>query len=114
MIAQIAVLPEQRSLNLAPQVDCTGGCWNQLLVNSGQVTTEEVKATICKIKWNKAAGRDKLPGECWKIIKKNAFVIPWFIEFYSLYKQNKEVLPDWKTANVASVFKKGDNSLINN
>ena len=80
----------------------------------GAIKEEEVKAIIRKLKWNKAAGRDDLPAEFWKAIERNAYIVQWFAKFCTTCWQGQEIPQEWRIANVACIFKKGDSNNLRN
>ena len=55
-----------------------------------------------------------LPGAFWRAIECNNYVIDWFTNFCDLRWHQKRIPEEWRIANIACIFKKGNTSLPNN
>ena len=77
-----------------------------------KITRYGVAKQLTKIKDGKAAGPDKLPARC---LKEMAEPLSGMLSF--IYQQSLgsgQVPQDWRKANVALIFKKGDNGIAAN
>ena len=67
---------------------------------------DEVYKVLCRIDSSKACGPDEIPG---RLLREGA---PWLAEpiskLYSMSLQSKALPRDWKRANVAQMFKRGN------
>ena len=84
---------------------------DDLRINVGDITEDEITHAGSKLKWNRACGLDGIPGEFWKaIFVRGSPAVRWATEFCQVCWRDKVVPDAWHTARVATIFKKGDPS----
>ena len=82
----------------------------ELPINLGPVSTDELKSAGKKLKRKKACGTDELPGELWRIILEDDthVIFQWVLDFISSLWEGSQVPVQWHLSRVIALFRKGD------
>ena len=66
------------------------------------------------MKPRKSSGDDCIPPEFWRICLDSNILFQWLLKFCNLIWQNEQIPDEWRRAQVACLFKKGDPSCPDN
>ena len=95
-----------------PDRRCMGGL---LDVNLVPISHEEVCIAVKRLRKNRAAGVDEVPGEFWRAITElGTDAAAWVREFCDACWAGKRVPRQWHLARVAATFKKGQDDECSN
>ena len=105
----------QWAVRPATLVDRSCQLGESLPVNSGSISETEVIKASRRLKNNRAAGLDDVPGEFWKaVLLPGSAAAAWITEFVNLCWTEKQVPAEWHKARVVEIFKKGDPAVCDN
>ena len=86
----------------------------ELPVDLGPFAKQELVTAARAMKHGRASGMDGIPAEFWQAVVVNGPGCEWALEFCNIIWDRKEIPDDWRTARVATLYKKGDPALCDN
>ena len=105
---QWAVRPDCITNNLPPIFD------NELDVQTGPVTVQELRYVIKKIHNHKAAGMDDIPIDLWKIIAADDDALQYMVDICNVCWSQSTIPQSLHKSSVIALFKKGDPTCVEN
>ena len=87
---------------------------SRMPMTSNEITLEELRKIIKKLKNGKATGIDQIPPEIWKAISKDEDALALFCHLCNKCWQSGRIPISWHKASVVTIFKKGNNADMNN
>ena len=79
----------------------------ELPVNIGEFSCSEVRQAVEKLRTRRATGPEEIPAEYWQSIVQTTEGLEWLTYLCNRCWTDELVPPEWRSANVTSIHKKG-------
>ncbi len=74
-----------------------------------EITMEELKVAVARLKTGKSPGADRYPAEWYKSMVDH--LAPTLLKAYNWVVQKREILPSWREAIISVILKEGKERL---